>query len=95
MMSWHASGTVTFLRGSNHQVTQKQLLFNSNCKVAKENWQRLLQDKDAHRRPVAVVGTPVDLDTAVEEGKPAAAEGLAGMLPAAGHTGRYLQGQHK
>ncbi len=38
-----------------------------------------------------MVGSLVDLGTAVEEGSPAAGEGLAGMLPAAGHTGHYLQ----
>lgn len=47
--------------------------------------------KETHRNPAAVVGSPVDLGTAVEEGSPAAAEGLAGMLPAAGHTGHYLR----
>lgn len=39
-----------------------------------------------------MVGSPADLGTAVEEGSPAAAEGLADMLPAVGHTGHYLQG---
>ena len=42
--------------------------------------------------PAAVVGSPADPGTAAEEGSPAAAEGLAGMLPAVGHTGHYLQG---
>lgn len=37
-----------------------------------------------------MVGSPVDLGTAVEVGSPAAEEGLAGMLPAAGRTGHYL-----
>lgn len=46
---------------------------------------------ETHRNPAAVVGSPVDLGTAVEEGSPAAAEGLAGMLPAAGHTAHYLR----
>lgn len=45
-----------------------------------------------HRSPAAVVGNLVDLGTAVEEGSPAAGEGLAGRLPAVGHTGHYLQG---
>lgn len=40
--------------------------------------------------PAAVVGTPAAPGTAVEVGNPAAEEGLAGMLPAAGRTGRYL-----
>ena len=39
-----------------------------------------------------MVGSPADPGTAAEEGSPAAAEGLAGMLPAVGHTGHYLQG---
>ena len=39
-----------------------------------------------------MVGSPADLGTAVEEGNPAAGEGLADMLPAADHTGHYLQG---
>lgn len=46
--------------------------------------------KPTHRIPAAVVGTPADPGTAVEVGNPAAEEGLAGMLPAAGRTGRYL-----
>lgn len=37
-----------------------------------------------------MVGSPADLGTAVEVGSPAAEEGLAGMLPAAGRTGHYL-----
>lgn len=37
-----------------------------------------------------MVGNPADLGTAVEVGSPAAEEGLAGMLPAAGRTGHYL-----
>lgn len=51
-----------------------------------------IQEKETHHNPAAVVGSPVDLGTAAEEGSPAAGEALAGMLPAVGHTGRYLQG---
>lgn len=49
-------------------------------------------EKKTHRNPAAVVGSPADLGTAVEEGSPAAGEGLADMLPAVGHTEHYLQG---
>lgn len=50
------------------------------------------REKVTHHNPAAVVGRPVDPGTAVGEGSPAAGEGLAGMLPAVGHTGHYLQG---
>lgn len=49
-------------------------------------------EKVTHRNPAAAVGSPVDLGTAVEVGSPAAGEDLAGMLPAVGRTGHYLQG---
>lgn len=48
-------------------------------------------ERITHRNPAAEVGSPVDPGTAVEEGSPAAGEDLAGMLPAAGHTGHYLK----
>lgn len=51
-----------------------------------------IREQATHHNPAAVVGSPVDPGTAVEEGSPAAVEGLAGMLPAVGHTGHYLQG---
>lgn len=38
-----------------------------------------------------MAGSPADLGTAAVEDNPAAEGGLAGMLPAAGHTGHYLQ----
>lgn len=37
------------------------------------------------------MGKPADPGTAAGEGSPAAEEGLAGRLPAAGRTGHYLQ----
>lgn len=45
-----------------------------------------------HRNPAAVVGSLADPGTAAEVGIPAAGEGPAGMVPAAGCTGRYLWG---
>lgn len=51
-----------------------------------------IPEKVTHRKPAAAVGSPVDLGTAVEAGSPAAGEDLAGMLPAVGRTGHYLQG---
>ncbi len=51
-----------------------------------------IREKVTHRNPAAVVGSPADPGTAVEEGSPAAGEGLAGMLPAVDHTGHYLEG---
>lgn len=48
------------------------------------------REKITHRKPAAAVGSPVALGTAVEAGSPAAGEGLAGMLPAVGRTGHYL-----
>lgn len=37
-------------------------------------------------------GSPADPGTAAGVGSPAAGEGPAGMVPAAGRTGRYLRG---
>lgn len=37
-------------------------------------------------------GSPADPGTAAGGGSPAAGEGPAGMVPAAGRTGRYLRG---
>lgn len=39
-----------------------------------------------------MVGSLADLGTAAEVGSPAAGEGPAGMVPAAGCTGHYLWG---
>lgn len=46
----------------------------------------------AHHSPVAEEGSPAGLGTVAVVGSPAAEEGLAGKLPAVGHTGHYLQG---
>lgn len=55
-----------------------------------DSWDTVLGHSGKDRNPAAGVGSPVDPGTAVEEGSPAAGEDLAGMLPAAGHTGHYL-----
>lgn len=44
-----------------------------------------------HHNLVAVVGNLVDLGIVAVVGSPAAAVGLAGMVPVVGHTVHYLQ----
>lgn len=55
-----------------------------------DSWGTVLGHFGRGRNPAAVVGSPADPGTAVEEGSPAAGEGLADMLPAVGHTEHYL-----
>lgn len=43
-----------------------------------------------HHNPAAGLGRPAALDTAAGLGRPVAGEGLAGRLPAADHTGSFL-----
>lgn len=49
-------------------------------------------EAQTHRNPAAAEGSPADPGTAAGVGSPAAGEGPAGMVPAAGRTGRYLRG---
>lgn len=58
-----------------------------------DSWDTVRGQFGKDRNPAAVVGSPVDLGTAVGLGSPAAEEGLAGMLPVVGHTGHYLAGE--